>query len=324
MLFALLLASCNGQRGLFGAEEPFRVRDAQFFEGPLPGTAPLPRGTPFDPGDPPRVNSFSVAGTTIPQGLAGKAISGYLTTNAWSAGLALQGIGSGWWMVPAGDLDATTGSLTVSAKADFAADIATGRFSLLMVALDEKGVAGPQSSQNVCIASNSPAGSFQCGAQLPAAAITLSWDTQVDLDLQVLAPDGTLVTPKHPWLHTPDKNATLDLNQPHIDRDSNQNCVIDGARRESLIWPTLDPGKGETEVPAGLYGLYVNLFSPCGQQAVHYHLQVTAAAPAADTGEGGASDELTEKVLFDRSGELIASQTNPTDATGLFVGQYEF
>lgn len=326
LLAGLLVACSDGQKNLAGAEEPFRVRNAQFFEGALPGTDPPPAGTPVDPDGPPRVIGFNInASLIVTQGQGGKKLPGFLTTNAWSVGLALKNLGTGWWLVPAGDVDTTTTppSLTFSAVADFGEDIPTGPTSVVAVALDDQGVGGPQFAQPLCIASSGPEGAAACpGGSLPAAAITLSWDTNVDLDLQVLTPDGKLVTPKHPFVNDDEG----DLTKPHIDRDSNPNCVLDGARRESLIWPTVAPGQGTTEAPSGLYGVYVNLYSACGQQAVHFRVQISVAASADSGGAGAGGDDAdtVENVVFDRSGEMVAIQTNASDDAGLFVTQYDF
>ncbi len=329
LLVAALTAACSdGQKNLAGAEDAFRLRNGEHFDGALPGSDPLPAGTPIKDGDPPRIVVFSLTGSlVVVQGQGGKKIPGNATTNTWSIGMALSNAGNGWWMIPVGDLDSTSTPPTLgfSAVADFGQDVPVGPTLVEAVALDQQGNAGPKSEQSLCIASSGPDGASECpgGAPVPAAAITLTWDTEVDLDLQVLTPDGKLVTPRHPFVNDDDEG---DPTKPHIDRDSNANCVIDGARRESLIWPTPKPGKGTAVVPSGLYAVYVNLFSPCGQQAVHFDVQISMAAPN-DMGAGGAGSDGTdtvEKVLFERAGELVAVQANPTNSNGLFVTQYDF
>lgn len=325
LLCALLVTACSdGQKNPAGAEEPFRVRSAEFFKGALPGSAPLPVGTPFTDSDRARIVIVAL-GSIVTQGQAGRGISGNATTKTWSIGMDLQGIGSGWWLVPVGDLDGTQvpPNLAFSAKADFGLDLPVGPATLELAAIDQSGNAGPHTEFPFCVASSGPAGISVCPAakaQVPAAAITLTWDVNADLDLQVTTPDGKLVTPKDPYVNDDDAG---DTTKPHIDRDSNANCLIDWARRESLIWPT--PKTGDAELPSGVYGINVNMFSACGQQAVHFKVQVTTAAPA-DTGGAGASDdsEIIEKVMFERSGEIVPVQTNPTESKGLFVTEYDF
>lgn len=281
------------------------------------------------PGEPPRMQ-IAPPNYVIQQGSGGLKLSGSMTTGGWSAGLALHGEGSGWWLIPAGDIDGTQTppGYTLGATADFNEALTLGPTFLVGVALDAQGHAGPQYQQMVCISSTGPAGNSVCGgAAPPAAAITLSWDTQVDLDLQVVAPDGTIVSSSHPTLHDPPKTGTVDPNAPRINRDSNANCIVDGQRSESLIWPTVPPDKGETEYPSGTYLIYANLFDPCGQQTVTFHARVSeAVATSSDDGAAGAGNEATtvEKVVFDQAGELIARQANSTNGLGLYVGKYDF
>jgi hypothetical protein len=235
-------------------------------------------------------------------------------------------------MIAAGAIDGTQTppGYTLGASADFSDSIPVGPTFLVAVALDPQGHAGPQYQQVACISSNGPAGAAACGGgDPPVAAITLSWDTQLDLDLQVVAPDGTIVSPAHPTLHDPPKTGTVDPNAPRINRDSNANCVIDGQRSESLIWPTVPANKGTTEYPSGTYLIYANLFDPCGQQAVTFHATVSqAVAATGDNGAAGAgaSDETTmvEQVVYDQAGEMIARQANSTRSLGLYVGSYTF
>jgi hypothetical protein len=329
-----LLALCSAALGcsdsyenLQGASEPFQIRSAQFFRGALPGSQPTDE--PYVPGAPPQVR-IATGNYIIPQGTTGLRFTGSVTGNAWSAGMLLSGQGNGWWMIGAGDIDATQTppGYTIGGSADFANTIPVGPTFLIGVALDAQGHAGPQYPQAICISSAGPDGAAPCGgADPPVAVITLSWDTQVDLDLQVVAPDGTIVSPAHPTLHEPPKTGPVDPNQPHINRDSNANCLIDGQRSESLIWPTVPPDKGTTEYPSGTYLIYANLFDPCGQQAVTFHARVSqAVAGSSDDGAAGAGDgaSMVEKVVFDQAGEMIARQANSTKGLGLYVGKYVF
>jgi hypothetical protein len=330
-----LLACCaalgcsDSYENLQGASEPFRIRGAQFFPGALPGSAPT--DAPYAPGDPPQVR-ISTGNYVVPQGSTGIKFTGSVSGNAWSAGMLLSEQGSGWWMVGAGDIDATQTppGFTISGTAEFGDAIPVGPTFLVGVALDAQGRAGPQYPQAICIASSGPAGSAPCGGDdPPVATITLSWDTQVDLDLQVVAPDGRIVSAANPTLHEPPKTGAVDPNQPHVNRDSNANCLIDGQRSESLIWPTVPADKGTTEYPSGTYLIYANLFDPCGQQAVTFHARVSQAAPASasDDGSAGAADGESmpiEKVVYDQAGEMIARQANSTKSLGLYVGSFTF
>lgn len=325
-LAALLQAACSdGQASIVGTAEPFSVRGAQFFEGALPGT-PAEKSVFMD-GDPPQIG-LTLASSVVQRGFGGKKLSAHLTMNAVSAGFALKGLGTGWWMLPAGDPDTSTTppSLSLTATADVGEGVPLGLNTILAVALDEAGRAGPQFEQSLCVSSAGPEGNSACpgGAPLPAAAITLTWDTQVDLDLEVMTPDGKLVSPKYPSVDDLGKGQTFDPTSPHIDRDSNANCVLDGVRSESLIWPTRTADQGETELPSGVYDVYVNLFDACGQRAVDFDLTITRAAAASDGGGGaGAEGDAVEQTLLSRTGEIIAVQSSET-GPGLFVAEYDF
>ena len=317
----------DSQESLLGASEPFRIRSAQFTQGTLPGSPPT--SDPFEPGQPPRMQ-IAPPNYVIQQGAGGIKLTGTMTTGGWSAGVSLDNQGSGWWLIPAGDIDGTQTppGYTLAATADFNDTLPVGPTFLVGVALDAQGHAGPQFQQLACISSNGPAGTAACNGPVPpVAAITLSWDTQVDLDLQVVAPDGTIVNAGHPTLHEPPKTGAVDPNAPRLNRDSNANCQIDGQRSESLIWPTVPADKGTTEYPSGSYLIYANLFDPCGQQAVTFHARVSRAVPAtSDDGAAGAGGDETvvEKVVYDQAGEMIARQANSTKSLGLYVGSYTF
>lgn len=308
--------------------EPFRVQKAQFFGGALPGTPPVSMPPQYVPGDLPIITDMLVNGVQFLQGSGGKKLSGRTSENGYSVGLQAEGLGSGWWMIAAGDMDTsyTPPRAAFTAVTDFAHDLKPGPFPVLFVALDREGRSGAQFREPLCVISAGPDADSACnGTPLPAAAISLTWDTNVDIDLAVLTPDGKLVTPKHPQVHDVPKGDTGELS-PHIDRDSNANCVLDGYRSESLIWPTLTEAQGETEHPEGLYQVFVNLFDPCGQQAVRYRLKITTAEPAGDDGAAGAGgDERTvEHVWVEKSGELIAIQSSPADEKGTYVTEFTF
>jgi hypothetical protein len=329
VLLWLATACGGGQANPSSTSEPFRVQKAQFFEGALPGSPP--DNTTYEPGDPPRVVDMMVTGTNVVAGSGSKKLPGHTSPNGYSVGLAPEHGGSGWWMIGTGDEDTTQGTprLSFTAIADFAAELAPGRFPILLVALDHDGNAGTQFREPLCMTSTGPTADSACNPDkpLPAAAISLSWDTNVDLDLVVQTPSGKLVSPKHPALYPSKATDSVDPSLlPHIDRDSNANCVLDGIRTENMIWPTLTEDQGETELPEeGLYYVYVNLFDPCGQQAARFHVKITTAVPDASGAAGGGNTQPTvEHQWLDQAGELIAIQAEPTDAKGLFVAEFAF
>jgi len=105
--------------------------------------------------------------------------------------------------------------------------------------------------------------------------ISLLWDTDSDLDLKVRVPNTTDPTmPIDVWnkssvalpvLQNGDLPYTADdvKNAGKLDYDSNAQCVLDGLRRENVIFPQIPP--------SGTYQVRVDAFSLCGQVAARWH-----------------------------------------------------
>jgi uncharacterized protein YfaP (DUF2135 family) len=99
--------------------------------------------------------------------------------------------------------------------------------------------------------------------------VTLSWDTQADLDLHLVLPTGTTVWAKN--LNSVDPNQNPDPTSGGIlDYDSNGNCQIDGRRRE-VVYFNQPP-------PAGHYLARVDTFSLCGEAQANWTVEVAGAA----------------------------------------------
>jgi hypothetical protein len=310
VLVSCAFFGCNqGQENVIGPSEPFRVRNAQFIAGLLPGEAPS-----AEPPDEtkPYVTAVELSNQVVIQGQGNKSISGRANEFTSSVGLALEGVGTGYWILPTRSQDPITQELTWSGVADFDLGIEPGLHPLLSVGLDSDGNPGRQRGTKLCVASAIPDNFNSCDPKLapPVATIGLSWDTNADLDLEVHTPDGLIVTPKHPsTVPLGDAGTGAAPAAGLIDRDSNASCVIDGVRRENLSW--------QTESPAGLYGIYANLFDGCKQPAVRFTVSIYTAVP----NEAGG---MSQYLWFQKSGELLDSQVNPGLGGGLFVTEFEF
>lgn len=315
LLLALAAFGCsNGEKSAFGPSQPFRVRGAQFMSGELPGTLPDDAGAPVpEEGGPPLVTAAELNSSVAIQGQGGKAIAGRATPNTHAVGIALSGVGSGYWLVPTKIADPITAELTWSATVDFDRSIPTGLHPLRFVAFDGDGNAGVQVNRKFCIAGLVPDNLNGCEPSVapPAAVISLTWDTNVDLDLQVVTPEGVVVTPKHPSTLPPldagaDAAASGALGT--IDRDSNANCVVDGVRTENLVF--------QKEAPEGTYQIFANLFDACKQPSVRFDVSVYGAVPV--------DDGKKLQLYYHRGGELVDSQVNPLADRGLFVTEFLF
>ncbi len=318
----VVVSACTGnEASRTGVGDPFVVKVtppppaqgnilAQFIEGDLPGAPPNDAGLGTADGGVTTGGGvvFQFSAPYVYQGQGNLTITGTAPLDASSLAVRLADVGTGYWVIPMGPLDTQTNQLSWSAIADFGFNIAPGFHPLKYVAIDGSGAAGRQQVYDkLCVANRVPDNFNSCISTLapPAAVISLSWDTNVDLDLQVSMPDGTLVTPQNPV--TPDKNGT-------IDRDSNANCVIDGIRYENLIWNKV--------APQGRYGIYVNLVDACKQAIVHFNVAVYSAVDAGTDASGKPLKRLQQ--YYATSGELLDIQANGGSSIGLFVTEFVF
>jgi hypothetical protein len=329
LLAALALAGCAGDGNpQIGTGEPFRVQypdpnrnqqlaAAQFVRGPLPGEARHDAGThahapDAGPGVPPRITQIDTAGF-YRQGQGGAKVTGRASETASAVGISLDGVGTGYWVVPIGEPDGTVqGEFDWTAVCDFADGIPAGNHSIRVVAIDGLGTAGETFPQPVCIASRVPDNFHSCRPKraVPEAVISLEWDANVDLDLQVVAPDGRLIDPKHPYSEDPNDAGVLPRDVGKFDRDSNPACALDGIRMENLVWKDVKPH--------GTYQIYANLFDACKQPAVRFTVSVYTKGSNPDGGEGSLVNH------FSQSGELMDFQANGDSARGLFISEFVF
>ena len=314
----LALTGCAQQTS--GVAEPFRVRDAQFIEGSLPGSPPgsmektdasdAEQGSDED--SPPRVTAIETFNLDVFQGQGGKAFRGRASRTASAVLLAFEGAQNGYWVVPTGSPDPATDELTWSAVTDFDISLKSGKHALRVVAVDDSGHAGTQLALNVCVTGRVPDNHSACYPDKPPprAVISLQWDVNADLDLQVVDADDHVIDAKHPNSAGPNADGGMpETSAAMLDRDSNAGCAIDGIRTENLVW--------NTEPPEGRYRIYVNMFDACKQPAVHFQLAVYSAREDDD-----AAQFMKPRLL--RSGELLDLASDPAADRGLFVAEINF
>lgn len=261
--------ACSGEPQRTGLGEPFTVRNGVFFEGELPGTAPDDAGVRA-----PSITAAESQGSLVTVGQAGKVYLGRATPEAYAIGLRLVGQGTGWWMVPVGGADPSfNNELTWQLTADFGGVIPTGIQRVRFVALDGVQRGGTQRDLRVCVLPAVPDNLHACDPSIapPDTVISLSWDTDADLDLVVLTPEGRTVDARHPTTAAPEGTSVpaerlRDPSTGVLDRNSNAACALDRVRRENLVWQGT-PG-------AGTWRVYVNLFDACRQTAARYRVGV--------------------------------------------------
>jgi hypothetical protein len=250
-----------------------QIPGAEFVSGPMPG------GSSTGPG----VAQISLMNNNIWPGLVNDPITAALAPTATAAAIGMQG-DLGYWLVVAGVPNVSTPSdPSFSVAAAFSDGIVPGDYLLVVRAVDQAGNFGPPSTQ-VLVAEPSPTNPPVTGDLV----VTLAWDTDSNLDLHVVQPNGVEIYWNNPSSEPPPPFDTGDGGSyGYIDYDSNANCVIDGLRREDAIWPSAPP--------SGQYTVRVDMASLCGQPIAHWSVAVklegreiaNASGVALDTGTMG-------------------------------------
>ncbi len=268
--FAITLAICalaactKGETADPGLGAWLRVSDAQFVRGAMPSGKD----------DGPKALSITMPTNTVWPGLDGRSLTGALDSSAVSAAIAID-TDEGYWIVPAGPADVSTPTLpSYRASLAFSPTLAAGSYTLVVRAIDYDGSFGPPATQTLTALDASPALEPTDATLL----VSLEWDSEADLDIHVIDPLGNEIFHGDPSSRPklmPGRPPVTDAGSfGFLDADSNGQCVIDGRRRENVIW-TLPP-------PSGRYVVRVDATSLCGAALAHW--TTTAKLDGADLG----------------------------------------
>jgi hypothetical protein len=307
-LILIALGACGGEPSLLGLNEPLRIRGGTFVEGPLPGLPPADGAPPSGPA----ITIIESVNNTVQIGQARLRLTGRTSIDGAAVGIALAGLGTGYWVVPVGPPDPTAGDeYTWDLDANIGWELPLGPGALDLVAIGDDGAAGRQSALAVCVRPQLPDNAAACdpAAAPPDTVLSLTWDTDADLDLRVRTPEDVLVSPDHPSTIATDPITSADLRGPHVgllDRDANAGCAIDGLDREDLVW--------QTAPIAGTYLVYAGLTDACGQAAVHFTATLYRSQPAAD-----GTARLVE--VRHQDGVLLGAAADGGAGPGLFLLQ---
>lgn len=270
LALAALQSGCGdgpSRDGTGAADEPLRITykdqrgavlDGQFIRGPIP------RGS-----DGPTVETITSLNPLLVAGTVGKHVTGDVGPGSFSVAVRFDDIGTGYWIVPVGPPDPQEpGALTYDFLYDVARSAPPGRHRMLLSAADGDGRFGPLNEFPVLIKGPRPDGHV---------VVSLTWDTNADLDLVVVTPSGKRVDPKHVNTAAVDPDAgTVPSDTGQLDRDSNAGCMRDGYREEDLVWSAGNPDAGIPPVQpeAGEYTVYVDEFESCGAPATDFVLSI--------------------------------------------------
>jgi hypothetical protein len=250
---ALLLVAGCGATNDPGLRAFVRIPGAQFVPGAMPSDTSGP--------------AVSSANTTSTLVIVGRTTSVVGLVPRPTQAVALGRVGDpGYWIIQPGAPDLMLGDqLSFSARMQVSPDTPVGDLPLEFRAVSPDGHYGPPSLVHVTAATTStppPAGTL---------VVSLFWDSESDLDLHVVEPDGVEIwarkinswTPPPPGV-LPDPNAWK--SGGILDFDSNSQCAIDGRRNENVYW--------QQTPPSGHYVARVDAYSLCGQIESNWSVSV--------------------------------------------------
>jgi hypothetical protein len=280
----LLFAACGQPIAEPGTDARIVVHSATFYRGAPPATGSGP--------------AITAAAFVRSQVAAGSA-AGLSGTVPVGTGSLLVGAKDdvGYWVVSPDVVDPL-----LPDQLDFAAKVVLSAFvtdpiDIELRAVTVEGAVGPVTTLTL-----SPEA---LPVPMGKVVVSLSWDTQADLDLRVVDPNGVEVWSKKINSYTPppppNRGQPDDyLNGGILDFDSNAGCVIDGRRQENIVW--------QKTAPPGVYLIRVDTFSLCSQPAARWH--VTAQIDGAQ--------------VYESRGESLPSDTrfDHGPGAGLYVGNF--
>jgi hypothetical protein len=248
-----------------------RIADGQLVAGAIPA----------DNGGP-SIGHFGISSTIVRVG-RGTLLNGQVPQGTTSIAVGMHG-DLGYYVVLPGLADVMLpDQLDFEVPVSFSPEVGAGVITLEAHAIDAAGRVGPAQLLDVTIADPPPV-----EGQL---VVSLSWDTEADLDLHVVLADGTEVWAQNINSYSPPPpGGTVDPDAwksgTILDFDSNNNCVIDG-RREENVYSTTRPASGH-------YVVRVDTFSLCGQIGARWTVKVWVSGQLIHTVQGDArpSDEI--------------------------------
>jgi hypothetical protein len=251
---ALALAGCSGAPSDAALDSLLRVANAQFYRGAPPSDVSGPMVV--------QLNASSV----VYPGENDSVLGGLASPDTTAIALYLEGDGGYWVINPTTTDPSNNFALIFNAALSFSPLLPEGAYTLVGRAIDLDGHAGPPFSSKLKVMD------IGTPAPLSTLLVSLRWDTEADLDLHLVIPDGTEIFSSK--INSYPGPAPGELPGPNdyqtggiLDADSNSTCVVDGRRVENIYW-TQTPPKGH-------YIARVGTYSMCSEAAAIWSLAVT-------------------------------------------------
>lgn len=269
----VILAACSsGQKADTGDDAALRVSNATFFRGPMPAVV-----------NGPDVESVVLQTADVRPGQIEKSCAGALAHDATGVALMLDG-DVGYWILRADAPDISTPDLpSFRTSLSFSNGLTSGTHDLVARAVDAQNRFGaPMAELLVTQDVGVPAGHV---------VIALTWDTESDLDLHVVDPNETEIWRGRINSYQPPPPGTpIDPNAVKaggiLDFDSNASCVIDGRRREDVVW--------QTSAPSGHYIARVDTFSLCQATSANWKVEAFVDGQSIGAAQGESTPTATE------------------------------
>lgn len=270
---ALVAIACSSNpHADTGADAVLQVSGGTFVRGAMPAAA-----------DGPNVETVSLLTADVRPGQIDKSCSGALAREATGVALGLDG-DAGYWVLRAGAPDVATPDLpSFRTSLSFAASLPPGNHDLIARAVDADDRFGPPTLRLLV--------TQDAGAPPGHLVVALTWDTESDLDLHVVDPNGVEIWRDRidSW-QPPPPGTPVDPNAWKtggiLDFDSNASCVIDGRRREDVVW--------QTTAPSGHYVARVDTFSLCEATSANWKVEAFLDGKSIGAAQGESTPTATE------------------------------
>jgi hypothetical protein len=281
---AALLCGCTEPVDLDpGLSALLQVNGAEFRAGPMPRS----NGGPA-------VSGLTVSSSQVVAGSREVAMRSFLEKDGTAGLVGLSG-DSGYWVVVAGPppLDSPD-SASLEASLSFSGALEEKPYRLRVEGVNaEARIGKPAEFMLTGVRRAVPQGTL---------VVSLSWDTEADLDLHVVLPNKAEIFARDiNSLPDPSPGKPVDPEAYKaggiLDFDSNANCDIDGLRQENVYF-TAAP-------PSGHYLARVDTFSLCSAPAARWKLSVmlSGRVVARAEGDSGPGDVA---LPHDRGGGVLA------------------